>query len=133
MSCLVLMASWFSINILWMRPLFCFDTQKKFMKRMHVCNLEIQIEETSLRKARKFTKENVKKYQNIKISTNNSNLQNWTWTCIVTYWFEKVMGALNFFLYFHFEIPCRSRFKFPIGNLPKYWSEIFFLIENPNF
>ena len=52
-----------------MISLFGFDTEKKMMKRTHVCNFEIRIEETSLRKARTVIKENVKnikipKYQN---------------------------------------------------------------------
>ena len=68
--------------------------RKKLMKRKHVCNLEIRIEETSLWKARTVIKENVKvsKYQN---SIN--------------------MYQLLFFI-FKFQIFCRSWFKFLIGN-----------------
>ena len=80
-------------------------------------NLEIRIEERSLWKARTVVKENVKmsKYQYIKIA-NNSSIKWGSWTCVVTYWFEKIMDVSTFVLYFQFEIFCRSWFKFLIGN-----------------
>ena len=55
------------------------------------------------------------KYQNIKIA-NNSSIKWGSWTCVVTYWFEKIMDVSTFVLYFQFEIFCRSWFKFLIGN-----------------
>ena len=91
-----------------MRSLFGFDTEKNMMKRTHVCNLEIRIEETSLWKARTVIKENVK--------IANNNIKWGSWTCVVTYWFEKIMDVSTFVLYFQFEIFCRSWFKFLIGN-----------------
>ena len=88
--------------------------------------------ETSLWKAKTVIKENVKKYQNIKMA-NNSNLRNWTWTCVVTYWFKKNMDASNFVLYFQFQILCRSRFKFLIGNFTVVLIRNFFPDWEPKF
>ena len=103
-----LMASWFLIKTLSIDH-FLDSTQKKnMMKRTHVCNLEIRIEETSLWKARTVIKENVK--------IANNNIKWGSWTCVVTYWFEKIMDVSTFVLYFQFEIFCRSWFKFLIGN-----------------
>ena len=103
------MASWFSIKILLMRSVFAFGNKKgMMMKRTHVCNLKIRIEETSLWKARTVIKENVK--------IANNNIKWGSWTCVVTYWFEKIMDVSTFVLYFQFEIFCRSWFKFLIGN-----------------
>ena len=50
-----------------MGSLLGFDAEKNVIKRTHVRNLKIRIEETSLWKARTVIKENVK-YQNIKLS-----------------------------------------------------------------
>ena len=124
---LVLLASWFSIKILSMGSLFGFDTEKNMMKRSHVCNLKIRIEETSLWKARTVIKENVKisKYQIIKIA-NNSKIKWGSWTCVVTYWFEKIMDVSAFVLYFQFEIFCGSWFKFLIGKFTVVLIRIFF-------
>ena len=121
------MASGFSIKILSMRSLFGFDTEKNMMKRTHACYLEIRIEETSLWKTRTVIKENVKisKYQNIKIA-NNSSIKWGSWTCVVTYWFEKIMDVSTFVLYFQFQIVCRSRFKFLIGSFTVVLTRIFF-------
>ena len=47
-----------------MRSLFGLDTEKKLMKRTHLCYLKIRIEEIS----GTVIKENFQKYQNIKIS-----------------------------------------------------------------
>ena len=102
------------------------------MKRTHVCNLEIRIEETSLWKARTVIKENIKKYQNIKIA-NNSNLRNWTWTCVVTDWFEKIMDVSNFVFHFQFDILCRSKSKFLIGNFTVVLIRNFFPDWEPKF
>ena len=88
--------------------------RKNLMKRMHVCNLEIRIEETTFWKARTLLKK-ISKYQNIKIA-NNSSIKSGSWPCVVTYWFEKIMDVSTFVLYFQFEIFCRSWFKFLIGN-----------------
>ena len=55
------MASWFLIKILSLRSPFDFDTETNMMKRMYVCNVEIQIEEKlSLLKTKAVIKENVK-------------------------------------------------------------------------
>ena len=43
-----------------MRSLFGFDTEKNIMKRTHVCNLEIRIEEMPLRKVTTVIKEKAK-------------------------------------------------------------------------
>ena len=106
-----------------MRSLFGFDTEKN-MKRTHVCNLENRIEETSLWKARAVIKENVK-ISNIKIA-NNSSIKWGSWTCVVTYWLEKIMDVSTLVLYFQFEIFCRSWFKFLIGNFTVVMTKIFF-------
>ena len=124
------MASWFLIKILSMRSLFGFDTEKNMMKRTHACYLEIRIEETSLWKTQTVIKENVKisKYQNIKIA-NNSSIKCGSWTCVVTYWFEKIMAVL----YFQFETFCRSWFKFLIGNFTVVVIRNFFSDWEPEF
>ena len=119
------MASWFSINILSMRSLFYFNTEKKLMKSTHVCNLEIRIEETSLWKARTVIKENVK--------IANNNIKWGSWTCVVTYWFEKIMDVSTFVLYFQLEIFCRSWFKFLIGNFTVVLIRNFFPDWEPGF
>ena len=55
------MASWFLIKILSLRSPFDFNTETNMMKRMYVCNVEIQIEEKlSLLKTKAVIKENVK-------------------------------------------------------------------------
>ena len=92
--------------------------KKNLMKRTHVCNLEIRIEETSLWKARTVIKENVK--------IANNNIKWGSWTCVVTYWFEKIMDVSTFVLYFQFEIFCRSWFKFLIGNFTVVMARNFF-------
>ena len=114
------MASWFSIKILSMRSLFGFDTGKNMMKKTHVCNFEIRIEETSLWKERTVIKENVKisKYQNLKIGNN---------------WFVRTMDVSGFVLYFQFEIFCRSWFKFLIGNFIVVLIRNFFPDWEPEF
>ena len=124
------MASWFLINILSMRSLFGFDTEKNMMKRTHACYLEIRIEETSLWKTRAVINENIKisKYQNIKIA-NNSSIKWGSWTCVVTYWFEKIMDVL----YFQFETFCRSWFKSLIGNFTVVLIRNFFPDWEPEF
>ena len=94
----------------------------KLELRKHLCEQPEQL-------LKKMSKE-----QNIKIS-NSSSIKWGRWTCftrrhrtqikrliyiqftscvcgVVTYWFETI----NYQLYFHFEIFCRPRFKFPIGN-----------------
>ena len=49
------------MKILALRSSFRFDTEKNMMKKIYVCNVEIQIEETlSLLKAKAVIKENVK-------------------------------------------------------------------------
>ena len=110
-----------------MRTLFGFDTEKSIMKRTHVCNLEIPIEETSSWKVRTVIKENVKisKYQDVKIA-NNSSIKWGSWTCVVTYWLEKIMDVSTLVLYFQFEIFCRSWFKFLIGNFTVVMTKNFF-------
>ena len=65
------------------------------------------------------------KYQNIKIA-NNSSIKWGSWTCVVTYWFEKIMDVSTFVLYFQFEIFCRSWFKFLIGNFTVVMTRNFF-------
>ena len=104
------------------------------MKRTHVCNLEIRIEGPSLWKARTVIKKNVKisKYQDIKIA-NNSSIKWGSWTCVVTYWFEKIMDVSTFVLYFQFEIFCRLWFKFLIGNFTVVLIRIFFPDWEPEF
>ena len=92
--------------------------RKSMIKRTHVCNVEVRIEETLLWKARTIIKENVKiskrkQQQNIKIA-NNNNIKRGGWTCVVAYWFEKIM--MYQLLYFQFEIYGRSLYKFLIGN-----------------
>ena len=89
---LVLMACWFSIKSFPMRSLFSFDTEKNMMKRTHVCNLEIRIEETSLWKARILLKK-MSKYQNIKIA-NNSSIK-WG-SYLRRYFLVRRNGCINF-------------------------------------
>ena len=58
---MVSMASLFSIKILSQGSPHGFDKEKKMIKKMHVCNMEIRIEETlSLWKAKAGIKENDK-------------------------------------------------------------------------
>ena len=95
------------------------------MKITHVCNLEIRIEETSLWKARTVIKENVK--------IANNNIKWGSWTCVVTYWFEKIMDVSTFVLYFQFQIFCGSWFKFLIGNFTVVLIRIFFPAWEPEF
>ena len=108
-----------------MRSLFGFDTEKN-MKRTHVCNLEIRIEETSLWKARTVIKENVK-------IANNNNTKWGSRTCVVTYCFEKIMDVSTFVPYFQFQIFCGSWFKFLIGNFTVVLIRNFFLAWEPEF
>ena len=68
------------------------------------------------------------KYQNIKIA-NNSSIKWGSWTCVVTYWFEKIMAVL----YFQFETFCRSWFKFLIGNFTVVVIRNFFSDWEPEF
>ena len=114
-----------------MRSLFGVDTEKNLMKRMHVYNLEIRIEETTFWKARTLLKK-ISKYQNIKIA-NNSSIKSGSWPCVVTYWFEKIMDVSTFVLYFQFEIFCRSWFKFLIGNFTVVLIRILFCNWEPGF
>ena len=72
------------------------------------------------------------KYQNIKIA-NNSSIKWGSWTCVVTYWFEKIMDVSTFVLYFQFEIFCRSWFKFLIGNFTVALIRNFFPDWEPEF
>ena len=137
-SWLVLMASGFSIKILSMRSLFGIDTEKKtwwkgrmcatwkFELKKHLCEKRGQL----LKKISKNIK--ISKYQNIKIA-NSSNLRNWTWTCLVTDWFEKIMDVSNFVFHFQFDILCRSRFKFLIGNFTVVLIRNFFPDWEPKF
>ena len=55
------------------------------------------------------------------------------WTCVVTYWFEKIMDASTFVLYYRFEIFCRSWFKFLIGNFTVVLIGFFFPDWEPKF
>ena len=83
------------------------------MKKIYVCNVEIQIEETlSLLKAKAVVKENVK-ISNLFTKYLNRQKQQMN---VVTYWFEKIMDVSTFDLYYQFEVFCRSRFKFLIRN-----------------
>ena len=78
--------------------------------------------------------ENVKisKYQDVKIA-NNISIKWGSWTCVVTYWLEKIMDVSTFVLYFQFEIFCRSWFKFLIGNFTVSADQKFFPDWEPEF
>ena len=88
----------------------------KFELKKHLCKKRGQL----LKK--------MSKYQNIKIA-NNSSIKWGSWTCVVTYWFEKIMVVL----YFQFEIFCRSWFKFLIGNFTVSADQKFFPDWEPEF
>ena len=92
----------------------------KFELKKHLCEKRGQL----LKK--------VSKYQNIKIA-NNSSIKWGSWTCVVTYWFEKIMDVSTFVLYFQFEIFCRLWFKFLIGNFTVVLIRIFFPDWEPEF
>ena len=72
------------------------------------------------------------KYQNIKIA-NNSSIKWGSWTCVVTYWFEKIMDVSTFVLYFQFEIYWGSWFKFLIRNFTVVLIRNFFRDWEPEF
>ena len=97
----------------------------KFELKKHLCEKRGQL-------LKKMSK-------NIKISTYpitvtcEIELELVPWTCIVTYWFEKIMDASNFVLYFQFEILCRSRFKFLIGKFTVVLIRNFFPDWEPKF
>ena len=67
----------------------------KFELKKHLCEKREQL----LKK--------MSKYQNIKIA-NNISIKWGSRTCVVTYWFEKIMDVSAFVLYFQCEIFCRS-------------------------
>ena len=90
----------------------------KFELKKHLCEKRGQL-------LRKISK-------NIKIA-NNSNLRNWTWTCVVTDWFEKIMDVSNFVFHFQFDILCRSKSKFLIGNFTVVLIRNFFPNWEPKF
>ena len=115
----------FSVNLTDIFKIIAKHRRKVISKRTHVCNLEIRIEETSLWKARTVIKENVK--------IANNNIKWGSWTCVVTYWFEKIMDVSTFVLYFQFQIFCGSWFKFLIGNFTVVLIRNFFMLESPNF
>ena len=128
------MASWFSIKILSIGSLSGFDTEKNMMKRTHVCNLKIRIEETSLWIATTVIEENVKisKYQNIKIA-NNSSIKRGSRTCVeLTGSKMSWMYQLLFFI-FSLRYFVNHDLNSWLTILPECWSELFFLIEWRNF
>ena len=67
----------------------------KFELKKHLCEKREQL----LKK--------MSKYQNIKIA-NNISIKWGSRTCVVTYWFEKIMDVSAFVLYFQFEVFCGS-------------------------
>ena len=118
------------MKILTLRSYFRFDTEKNMMKKIYVCNVEIQIEETlSLLKAKAVVKENVK-ISNLFTKYLNRQKQQMN---VVTYWFEKIMDVSTFDLYYQFEVFCRSRFKFLIGNFIVVLIRNFFCNWEPEF
>ena len=92
----------------------------KFELKKHLCEKRGQL----LKK--------VSKYQNIKIA-NNSSIKWGSWTCVVTYWFEKIMDVSTFVLYFQFEIYWGSWFKFLIRNFTVVLIRNFFRDWEPEF
>ena len=92
------------MKILALRSSFRFDTEKNMMKKIYVCNVEIQIEEAlSLLKAKAVIKENVK-ISNLFTKYLNRQQQQ---VNVVTYWFEKIMDVSTFDLCYQFEVFCR--------------------------
>ena len=73
-----------------------------------------------------------RKCQNIKTAS-NSSIKWGRRTCVVTYWFEKILDISTFVLYFQFETYCRSWFKFLIENFTAVLIKNFFLDWEPNF
>ena len=91
------------------------STQKKIWWKKRMCTTwKFEMEKHLCEKRWQLLKK-MSKYQNIKIA-NNSSIKWASWTCVVTYWFKKIMDISTFALYFQFQIFCTSWFKFLIGN-----------------
>ena len=71
-----------------------------------------------------------RKSQNIK-KANKGSIKWERWTCVVTYWFKKIMHISTFLLYNQFEIFCSHDLISWWGILLLRWSGISFLIEKP--